>query len=111
MNIGRIIRTLRTTAGMTQKELASRLDLSASALSLIESGDREPTIATLKAVSRTLGVPISVLFVESEEAHENMTPQQKADMERVQDLLADVLKTLVMEKFKSDDRRESTQLG
>jgi len=109
MNIGKTIKMLRAAAGLNQKEMAARIDLSASALSLIESGDREATVATLQAVSRVLGVPLSVLLVENEEIPDNMTLQQKQDVERVQELLSEVVKSLVMEKFKTNDRREHAQ--
>jgi transcriptional regulator with XRE-family HTH domain len=106
MNIGKTIKTLRLAASLSQKELAARIDLSASALSLIESGDREPTVATLQAVSRVLGVPLSVLLVENEGIPDGLTPQQRQDVERVQELLVDVVKTLLLEKLNTNDRRE-----
>src|SRR5690349_21576858 len=101
MDIGKTIRTLRTAAGLSQKDLAARVGLSASGLSLIESGAREPTVTFLKNVSRELGVPVSVLFVESEEVPAGLTSQQAENYVRVQSLLADIFKNVVLEKFKS----------
>lgn len=46
-----------------QFELADRLGISASMLSLLEAGKREPTIPFLRQVARELEIPSSVLFV------------------------------------------------
>lgn len=62
MTIGECIRTLRASAGLKQHELAARAGVSASMLSLIESGKREPTIPMLRSVAGALGVPANVLF-------------------------------------------------
>ena len=93
MNTGRIIKTLRVAAGLNQKQLAEQLKISASALSLIESGEREPSMTVLKAVSRYFGVPVSVLFFEGEPVPDGLTEQQASNYSRVQDLMMDVLKT------------------
>ena len=56
MTIGECIRTLRASAGLKQHELAARAGVSASMLSLIESGKREPTIPMLRSIAGALGV-------------------------------------------------------
>lgn len=62
MTVGECIKSLRTAAGLMQLELADRVGISASMLSLVEAGKREPTISLLRAIGRALGIPTSVLF-------------------------------------------------
>lgn len=62
MNVGEMVRTLRTSAGLKQVELASRAGISASSLSLIEAGRRDPTLKWLRRIAPVLGLPASVLF-------------------------------------------------
>jgi len=45
-----------------QRELAERVGISASMLSLVEAGNREPTISLLREISRALEIPASILF-------------------------------------------------
>jgi transcriptional regulator with XRE-family HTH domain len=108
MDAGKTIRMLRTAAGLNQKEFAARLRISASALSLYESGEREPPLSFLKAVSRELRIPVSVLLAESGEAPSGLTPEQAEDHARVQELLARVLTALAMERLKFHDIQEPT---
>ncbi|MGL5829891.1 MAG: helix-turn-helix domain-containing protein [Angustibacter sp.] len=49
--------TLRKAAGLTQRQLASRANVSMSLLSKVEVGDRAASPALISAVSRALGVP------------------------------------------------------
>src|SRR5689334_19641351 len=62
MTVGECVRRLREEAGFQQQELAERIGISASMLSLIESDDREPTISRLRSISDALEVPAGLLF-------------------------------------------------
>ena len=48
MNLGEIIRSLRATNGMTQKELADKLSISPSTIGMYEQGRREPALPILQ---------------------------------------------------------------
>ena len=54
----------RKSMGLTQLELAKRLNLSESAISLYESGKRFPDLQTLKELSRVLNMPMSIMLGE-----------------------------------------------
>lgn len=58
------LREERTRAGLTLEQLAQRADLSTAHLSRLESGDRQPSVAALIALSRALGVSMSTLLGE-----------------------------------------------
>lgn len=62
MTFGEYIKSLRVSAGLKQQELADRVGISASMLSLLESSKREPTIKMIKELARALEVPSSALF-------------------------------------------------
>src|SRR5579871_1350873 len=58
------LRNERTRAGLTLDQLAQRAELSPPHLSRLESGERQPSVAALLALSRALGVTMSVLLGE-----------------------------------------------
>src|SRR6202022_1435001 len=55
----------RAQSGFTLDQLAARAGLSKAYLSRLESGERQPSVATLLTLSRVLGVPMSVLLGET----------------------------------------------
>jgi transcriptional regulator with XRE-family HTH domain len=67
VGLGRVVKTLRKEAGLTQQELAARADLDNSMVSRIEQGERNPTWATLNRLSSGLEVPMWALV---KRAHE-----------------------------------------
>ena len=56
------VKALRTVAGVTQSELASRLGLSRSSVLNWELGRTRPDISNIPALCRALNVPISQFF-------------------------------------------------
>jgi transcriptional regulator with XRE-family HTH domain len=60
--LGSRLRDARTRAGLSLRALASRLDVSASALSQIETGRSHPSVATLYSLAAELGVGLDTLF-------------------------------------------------
>ncbi len=62
--IGENIRRLRRARGISLGELAKKAEISKSTLSAIEAGKANPTISTLWAISKALGVPFSSLIGE-----------------------------------------------
>ena len=60
--IGKRIKSLRLSASMTQEELASRLGVSAQAVSKWESGVNMPDILLLPELSVIFGIRIDDLF-------------------------------------------------
>ena len=62
MNIGRAIRILRETNQVRLGDLAKEARLSVSMLSMIENGQREPSLGALRRLAGGLGVPMDVLL-------------------------------------------------
>lgn len=63
MNYGNAIRVSRAARRMSQKDLAVRLNLDASYLSLLEKGTRKPSLTTLEDVARVLDIPLDLLLL------------------------------------------------
>jgi len=67
-DVGERIHALRRKRGLSLRALASRCNLSANAISLIERGKTSPSIATLHQLAMALQVPITSFF-------EDVTPR------------------------------------
>ncbi len=80
MRYGRAIRIVRTAYGLTQAELADRLTIKASHLSLVESGKRQPSLKALGEISVALGVPMHLLTLLASDAADL---KQRANAEQV----------------------------
>lgn len=65
--IGREVRAFRKKLGITVADLAAATNLSLGMLSKIENGITSPSLTTLQALSRALGVPVTAFFRRFEE--------------------------------------------
>ncbi|WP_439501960.1 helix-turn-helix domain-containing protein [Aminobacter ciceronei] len=65
--IGHEVRAFRKKLGITVADLASATDISLGMLSKIENGITSPSLTTLQALSRALGVPVTAFFRRFEE--------------------------------------------
>ena len=79
--LGPRIAAARRQAGLSQAALAQRLKISASAMGMYEQGRREPSVETLVALSRELGVSTDYLLTGK--------PQDEAELERITRMLLD----------------------
>lgn len=62
VTLGTAIRSLRHSAGLSQRELASVVGVGYTYLSHIEADRREPTLRVLRQIAAALKVPPSFLF-------------------------------------------------
>jgi transcriptional regulator with XRE-family HTH domain len=60
--IGALVRRARARRGLTQEELAGRVGLAVQSLCRIERGRALPSVSTLAALVRELGLPVGPLF-------------------------------------------------
>ena len=61
-NFESVLKQLRTSAGMTQEELAKRLGVSRSTIGMYESGSRKPDPDALEAIADLFNVDIDYLL-------------------------------------------------
>lgn len=69
LTIGRRLRHVRSEAGRTLGDVAGQAGISASALSLIENGKREPRLSLLTALADALGVALGDLLSTAPPSH------------------------------------------
>lgn len=62
MRFGPAIRLARAAKGLSQRELAAKIDVGPSHVSLIEAGKRQPSISTLESVANALDIPHDLLM-------------------------------------------------
>ncbi len=72
---GRALRRLRLAAGITQEQLGLESGVQRNFVSLIETGQNQPTITTIFKLARALGIKPSELV---EEAEREVFTKQKA---------------------------------
>lgn len=66
LNIGKKLQEFRKQRGLTLREVADQTGITASMLSQMERDLVNPSINTLKAISKTLDVPLFRFFQEGE---------------------------------------------
>lgn len=71
--VGARLRAARAQSGASLRELARRLNISASALSQIETGKSRPSVKTLYAIVSELGLSLDELFAEPGQARQAPT--------------------------------------
>jgi transcriptional regulator with XRE-family HTH domain len=67
--IGREVRAYRNKLGITVADLAAATNMSLGMLSKIENGNTSPSLTSLQALSKALGVPVTAFFRRFEEEH------------------------------------------
>lgn len=70
MNIGNAIQLARTRRKLSQAQLAQRVGMSVSYLSLLERSLRDPPLSTLQRIAAGLHVPLEILFFLGAEGNE-----------------------------------------
>jgi len=82
VNLGPRLKTIRLASEKSLREVARRLDVSPSFLSQIENGKSQPSVATLYALARLLGVPVDTLFAPTFDGGAPLTPNDEAVVNR-----------------------------
>lgn len=65
---GDVLRAARSQAGMSQEALGLACDIDRTYVSLLERGERQPTLSTIFALARHLGVTADVLVAKTGKA-------------------------------------------
>lgn len=91
MDYGKAIRICRAAFGLRQAELARRLDIGQSHLSLIESGKRRPSLSVVEQIAAELRIPLHLLTLLASEPEDLVGH----DEQEVQKLARSLLRLLV----------------
>ncbi|MEP7168856.1 MAG: helix-turn-helix transcriptional regulator [Bacteroidota bacterium] len=81
MNIGKAIKELRKKKGISQIDFAKSCDITQTSLSLIETGTKRPSPATLKKICLVLEIPEMYLYLLS--ADESDVPANKKHLFKI----------------------------
>lgn len=81
VNFGAIIKKYREQLDVTQKELANSLKVTATYLSAVENGRKEPSLALIKKICSNLKLPEEVLFWESVDIRGGLTREERKTIE------------------------------
>jgi transcriptional regulator with XRE-family HTH domain len=92
MNFGKAIRIVRTAHGLSKAQLAERLSIGASYLSLIEAEKRKPSLRVLEEISSALLVPPHLLMLLASDAGDLDDPK---NADRVVELAHSLVRLLV----------------
>jgi PTS system nitrogen regulatory IIA component len=99
MGFGKVLRTLRTTSGLSLRELARELDVSPTYLSLIETGKSPPPVEEkIIRLEAKLGVPPGSLL-----SFTNRHPHKVVEMLHQNQSAAHFFKTAIEQDLISDD--------
>ena len=90
-------RVIRAAFGLQQTELASRMEISGSQLSLIEAGKRQPSVGVVDKLARAVGVPAVLVSLLASAADE---VESRSDKD-ISDLARALLRLLVGAKGES----------
>ena len=74
------LKELRRKQGITQAELASKIGVVESAISLYESGKREPDISTLIKIAKCLNTTVDCLIDMPRNANNKIQQQQEESL-------------------------------
>jgi len=66
--LGKTVRRLRTDAGYSQEGFADACGVHRTYMGSVERGETNISLDKLETIARTLGIPLSRLFAETEQA-------------------------------------------
>ena|SRR5215469_9915178 len=78
MNYPKAIRIARALADISQRELARRVSIDASLVSMFESGKRTPSLESLEKIASALGVPFHLFTLLATESKDVRTTDSEA---------------------------------
>lgn len=81
-NLGVRLREARLRAGLTLREVARQLGVSASFVSQLENGKSQPSVVTLYSLTQLLGVSIDRMFEQDNEARDQRAVNPRRSGER-----------------------------
>ena len=88
------MRVVRSAHGLSQRQLADRIGVSPSHLSLIESGKRNPSLKLLGEIAGSLDVPMHLLTLLASDVGDIDDPKHA---EQIADVAKALLRVLVAE--------------
>ena len=100
-NYAKAFRVIRAAFGLRQSELAERMPVSASQLSLIEAGKRQPSVKVVDGLASAVGIPSALVTLLAS------TPDEvRAQDQDISEPARTLLRTLVAASEEPQDTRK-----
>ena len=109
MEYGRAIRVVRSAHDLSQRQLAGRIGVSPSHLSLIESGKRDPSLKVLEEIADSLAVPMHLLTLLASDVGDVDDPKHAEQVAAVAKALLRVLVAEGQPSRPMGNRREAAK--
>jgi XRE family transcriptional regulator, fatty acid utilization regulator len=103
-NYAKSFRIIRAAFGLKQSQLADRMPITASQLSLIESGKRQPSLRVIDGFAKAVGIPSALVSLLAS-APDDIEQRSDAD---ISDLARALLRLLVAAR---EDPQQSLELS
>ena len=103
MSVGRAVKFARIAAGIRQKDLADRLDVTPNYLSLVENDKREPSISFLRHLASEIAIPLGLLFLGVDSDLSEVSFEERALLLRIQDLVFQIQQLRLQGEAADDD--------
>jgi len=104
MSVGRSVRVARVAAGIKQKDLADRLDVSPNYLSLVENDKREPSISFLRNLANEMAIPLGLLLLNVDNDLSEVSPEERVLLLHIQDLIFQIQQVKLHSEAKDDGK-------
>lgn len=104
-NYAKAFRVIRAAFGLRQSELADRMPITASQISLIEAGKRQPSLHAIEALARAVGVPAALVTLLAS-APSDLESQSEADVTDLSRALLRLLVSAAEESQRSPDPKD-----
>lgn len=84
MNLGHVLKLIRTHKGMNQTQMSELLEISQNYLSLIESGKKQPSSDRISKIAENLNISSDALIFASSDVPKELSPKEQKDYIRLQ---------------------------
>ncbi|MUM76820.1 helix-turn-helix domain-containing protein [Pseudodesulfovibrio sp. F-1] len=84
MTIGKLIRTIRASQGLSQGDMAQCLGISQNYLSLVESGKKTMSVKLVETLADRLGVSKELLYLVASEVPSELIGSDREDFIKLQ---------------------------
>lgn len=84
MTIGKLIKTIRASQGLSQGYMAKCLGISQNYLSLVESGKKTMSVKLVEALAELIGVSKELLYIVTSEVPAELLNDEREDFVKLQ---------------------------
>jgi len=89
LSIGQLIKIGRINKGLSQEDIASKLEVTKNYISLVENNRKDPSINFLRGVSKLLDIPVILLIWGKMDLPKGKTESEKKITSQLEKMLGD----------------------